>query len=128
MVNFHAPETVPQQFTGRTFYPHNPQSTLMRTTPAECAQLGRILAEKLNLSTGPTVAVLLPTKAVSVISAEGQPFHDPTADAALFDNLKANLRPDIAVVELDVKINDATFAETCARHLLALIGKNPDKI
>src|SRR5688572_5909256 len=32
MVNFHAPETVPPQFDGRTFYRHNANVTLMRTT------------------------------------------------------------------------------------------------
>jgi uncharacterized protein (UPF0261 family) len=121
MVNFHAPESVPSRFAGRTFYPHNPQSTLMRTTPGECAALGRILAEKVNLSIGP-VTVLLPTKAISVISAAGQPFHDPGADAALFEAIKANLRQDIAVIEIDGAINDLLFAETCARTLLALMN------
>src|SRR6266480_607400 len=68
MVNFHGPESVPAKFKGRTFYQHNPQVTLMRTTPEECAKLGKILAEKVNLSTGP-VTVLLPLRAISVISA-----------------------------------------------------------
>src|SRR2546423_4546848 len=91
MVNFYGPETVPEKFKGRNFYQHNPQVTLMRTTPAECAQLGRIIAEKLNLSNGP-VTVLIPSRAISVISAPGQKFHDPAADQSLFDALKAHLR------------------------------------
>src|SRR4030095_7309753 len=57
MVNFHAPETVPERFAGRTFYKHNPQVTLMRTTPEECARLGEILAEKVNLSRGPVTVL-----------------------------------------------------------------------
>jgi uncharacterized protein (UPF0261 family) len=117
MVNFHAPESVPARFAGRTFYQHNPQVTLMRTTPDECAQIGRIIAEKVNLSTGP-VAVLLPKKAISVISAPGQPFHDPAADAALFDAIRANLRKNIPLIELDCAINDPPFAEACANALL----------
>jgi len=120
MVNFHAPESVPARFAGRTFYAHNPQSTLMRTTTEECAALGRILAQKANLSTGP-VTVLLPRKAISVISASGQPFHDPAADAVLFEAIKANLRPEIPVVEMECAINDTEFAERCARTLLALM-------
>ncbi|MGB8167481.1 MAG: Tm-1-like ATP-binding domain-containing protein [Chthoniobacteraceae bacterium] len=120
MVNFHAPETVPARFAGRTFYKHNPQVTLMRTNPEECAHLGRILAEKVNLSTGP-VTVLLPKNAISVISAPGQPFHDAVADTALFDAIKAGLRRDVPVVELDCAINDAAFAEACAQTLLAEI-------
>jgi uncharacterized protein (UPF0261 family) len=122
MVNFHGPDSVPAKFQGRNFYPHNPQVTLMRTNPAECAQLGRILAEKINLSTGP-VTVLLPKRAISVISAPGQKFHDPAADQALFDSLKANLRKEISVVELDCAINDAPFAEACAQALLENMGR-----
>ncbi len=117
MVNFHGPDSVPTKFQGRSFYQHNPQVTLMRTSPEECVQLGKIIAEKVNLSTGP-VTVLLPKKAISVISAAGQKFNDPVADMALFDALKANLRKDIEVVEMDCKINDPEFAEACARALL----------
>lgn len=117
MVNFGEPATVPAKFAGRTFYHHNPQVTLMRTNAAECAELGRILAEKINRYTAP-VTVLLPLKAVSVISAPGKPFHDPEADAALFAALKAGLRSDVPVVEMDVEINDPVFAAACAEALL----------
>jgi uncharacterized protein (UPF0261 family) len=124
MVNFHGPESVPAKFQGRNFYQHNPQVTLMRTTPEECAQLGRILAEKLNLSKGP-MTMLLPKRAISVISAAGQKFHDPAADQSLFDAIKANLRKDIEVIELDCAINDLAFAEACARALLKNMGRKP---
>jgi uncharacterized protein (UPF0261 family) len=117
MVNFYGPESVPAKFQGRTFYQHNPQVTLMRTSPAECSELGRIIAEKLNLSTGP-VSLLIPLRAISVISAPGQKFHDPTADQALFQSLKTHLRKDIEVIEFDCGINDPMFAEACARTLL----------
>jgi uncharacterized protein (UPF0261 family) len=121
MVNFFGPDTVPAKFKGRIIYEHNPQATLMRTNAEECAQLGRILGVKLNISTGP-VAVMIPKKAISVISAEGQPFHDPSADQALFDEIRANLRKDIEVLELDCEINNPVFAETAARKLLELMG------
>ena len=97
MVNFGPPDTVPEKFRGRNFYQHNPQVTLMRTTPEECAQLGRIIAEKLNRSNGP-LTVLVPQKAISVISAPGQKFHDPSADKALFDGLKTD--PEVSVPTL----------------------------
>jgi uncharacterized protein (UPF0261 family) len=121
MVNFHGPGTVPEKFKGRTFYQHNPQVTLMRTTPKECAELGKILAQKVNQSKGP-VTVLIPKKAISVISAPGQKFHDPVADKALFDTIKSNLRQDIEVIEMDCAINDAVFAEACANALLKNIA------
>lgn len=128
MVNFGAPESVPAKFKDRTFYAHNPQVTLMRTTPEECAELGRILAEKVNLSTAP-VTVLYPRKAISVISAPGQKFHDAIADRILFITLKTFLRPDIELVEMDCVINAPEFAKACAEKLLANIAKaKPAKV
>jgi len=117
MVNFGEPESIPAKFKDRKFYYHNPQVTLMRTTYEECATLGKIIAEKLNLFTGP-VTVLLPTKAISMISAEGEPFHDPAADKALFSSIRENLRKDIEIIEKDCAINDSEFAEACAQTLL----------
>jgi uncharacterized protein (UPF0261 family) len=121
MVNFHGPGTVPEKFKGRNFYQHNPQVTLMRTTPEECAQLGEIIARKVNASTGP-VTMLIPRQAISVISAPGQKFHDPVADKALFGAIKSHLRKDVEVIEMDCAINDASFAEACANALLKNIA------
>jgi uncharacterized protein (UPF0261 family) len=118
MVNFGEPQTVPDKFKGRTFYHHNPQVTLMRTNAEECTALGRIIAEKVNACTGP-VTVLLPLKAISIISAEGQPFHDAAADAALFNAIRTNLKPGVPLKELDCAINDPVFAAACAETLLA---------
>ncbi len=123
MVNFHAPETVPARFAERVFYHHNPQVTLMRTNAAECAELGRIIAEKVSASRGP-VAVMIPTKGVSVISTEGGPFHDAAADAALFTALKRGLRKDIPIVEMANRINDPEFAEASARKLIELMARS----
>jgi uncharacterized protein (UPF0261 family) len=122
MVNFHGPDSVPAKFNGRNFYQHNPQVTLMRTTPEECAQIGKIIAGKVNLSNAPAT-VLLPLKAISVISAPGQKFHDPAADKALFDAIKSNLRKDIEVIEIDCAVNDPPFAEACVRALLKNIAR-----
>lgn len=117
MVNFSEPNSVPDRFAGRTFYQHNAQVTLMRTNPAECAELGRIIASKVNAYTGP-VTVLIPKRAISVISGPGKPFHDPAADTALFDAIKSHLRPGIPVIEMDCEINSPEFAEACATTLL----------
>jgi len=124
MVNFLAPETVPAQFHGRKFYQHNPQVTLMRTNVEENRALGKVIAEKLNLSTGP-VTLLLPQKGFSVIAAPGGTFHDPAADEAFFQEVKKNLRPSIPVIEMDCVVNDQEFAERCAQVLLAQIAATP---
>ena len=118
MVNFYGPESVPEKFKGRTFYQHNPQVTLMRTNASECAQLGRIIARKANSYTGP-VTVLLPRKAISVISAPGKSFHDPAADSALFEAIKGELNSKkVPLLELDEEINSPVFARACAQALL----------
>jgi uncharacterized protein (UPF0261 family) len=118
MVNFGEPASVPPRFAGRCFYRHNPQTTLMRTTPAECAELGRILAEKVNAYRAPTT-VLFPAKGLSALGEPGQPFWDPDADAALLAALRRDLRGDVPLVVLDVPVNDPSFARACAEALLA---------
>lgn len=122
MVNFGEPQTVPAKYAGRTFYQHNPQVTLMRTTPGECAELGRIIAGKVNGYTAP-VTVLIPRKGISVISAEGGAFYSAEADEALFSSLKSGLNPSVPVAELEVGINDPAFAAACARALLENIAQ-----
>ena len=124
MVNFLALETVPERFRGRKLYRHNPNVTLMRTTPEECAEIGRRIAEQLNKARGPTT-LLIPLRGVSMLDQEGQPFHDPEADAALFRALRENVRPPVEIVELDLHINDPAFADAAAERLLAMLeGKD----
>ena len=116
MVNFGARETVPERFAGRLLHVHNPQVTLMRTTPEECAELGRRLAAKLSGAQGP-VALFLPLRGVSMISTEGGPFHDPAADAALFEAIREHVAPSVELHEMDVDINDPAFAAAMADRL-----------
>lgn len=122
MVNFGARDTVPAKYADRLFYQHNPQVTLMRTTAAECSQLGKIIADKVNAYRGP-VTLLLPLKGISVISAPGGAFYDPVADEALFTALKSNINERVKLLELDVAINDPVFSEACANELLGLLRK-----
>jgi uncharacterized protein (UPF0261 family) len=119
MVNFGEMASIPEKFKGRNFYIHNPQITLMRTTADECRQLGEIVAKKANAYQAGT-AIMIPKKAISVISAAGQPFHDASADEALFSALKANAK--VPVQEFDLAINDKEFAQACAYKLIELIG------
>jgi uncharacterized protein (UPF0261 family) len=90
---------------------HNPQVTLMRTTPEENVRMATWIAEKLNQMQGP-VRFFLPEGGVSLIDAPGQPFHDPKADAALFDTLEAKVVPSAIrrLVRLPGNVNDPAFA------------------
>lgn len=112
MVNFNAPETVPARYKGRLFYEHNPQITLMRTTPEENAEMGRFIGEKLNRMNG-VVRFFLTEGGVSALDAPGQPFWNPAANKALFAALEETVRQTAnrQLVRVPHNINDPEFAE-----------------
>ena len=122
MVNFGAMDTVPEQFKSRTLYRHNATVTLMRTTADECRAIGRRIIEQLNASTGP-VTLMIPKLGVSMLDAPGQPFHDPEADAALFDELTNGATSRVTIREIGAHINDVEFANALAAELMASIAR-----
>jgi uncharacterized protein (UPF0261 family) len=124
MVNFHGIETVPEAFRGRTLYRHTPSVTLMRTTADECREIARRIAAQLNRATAP-VTVVLPLGGVSMIDAPDKPFHDPEADRALFETLRAALAPHVRVVDVDAHVNDPAFADVLVREMLAALAATP---
>jgi len=113
MVNFGPRDSVPPRYADRTLLVHNASITLMRTSAGECAELGRRIARKLNGATGP-LTLFVPLRGVSSVSVAGQPFHDPEADAALFDALRANLDPGVDVRYVETDLNDPAFAVAMA--------------
>jgi uncharacterized protein (UPF0261 family) len=119
MVNFWAMDTVPAQFRHRNLYRHNPQVTLMRTSPEECRQIGEWIAGKLNACDGP-IRFLIPERGVSAIDAPGQSFYDPDADKALFNSLSDNIREtgDRRLIRLPLHINDAAFSNALVQNFL----------
>ncbi|MCL4151523.1 UNVERIFIED_CONTAM: hypothetical protein GTU68_059361 [Idotea baltica] len=112
MVNFNAPDTVPEKYRNRNLYEHNPQITLMRTTPEENAQMGEWIGSKLNEMTGP-VRFYLPEGGVSMLDAPGMAFHDPAADAALFKALDDTVRQtsNRQLIRVPHNINDPAFSD-----------------
>lgn len=109
MVNFGPRDTVPDRFADRLLFAHNPSVTLMRTDATENAELGRIMARKLNAANG-FVEVHVPLRGFSQISVAGAPFHDAEADAAFVTALQADLDPRIPLHLHDLAINDPDFA------------------
>jgi uncharacterized protein (UPF0261 family) len=116
MGSFGPIDTVPEKHRKRNLYRHNPAVTLMRTTPEECAELGRVVAAKLNRATGP-LTVFIPRRGFSAIATEGGVFYDPKADEELIGELKAGLDAAVEVVEMDTDINDPAFAHAMAQRL-----------
>ena len=123
MVNFGAPETVPDRYAGRLLYRHNPQITLMRTTPEECTRMGRWIGERLNQMEG-QVRFFLPEGGVSALDAPGKPFHDLTARAALFTALVETMRQTASrqLIRLPHHINDPEFADALVAAFRNLHG------
>ena len=121
MVNFGPPDTVPERFRERRFYQHNPTVTLMRTTIAENSRLGEEIGRKVAASRGPA-AILLPQRGVSAIDRAGEAFDDPAARRALLDAVRRNCG-QIELLDLDLHINDAQFAETAALKLIELMKR-----
>ncbi|NBC30987.1 MAG: UPF0261 family protein, partial [Spirochaetes bacterium] len=124
MVNFGAKDTVPEKYKDRNLYVHNPQVTLMRTTPEENRRMGEWIASRLNEAEGP-VRFLIPEKGVSLIDAEGQPFYDPEADAELFSAIERTLKQteNRKLIKLPYNVNDPEFADALVESFREIMQK-----
>jgi uncharacterized protein (UPF0261 family) len=124
MVNFGAPDTIPERYRQRKFHVHNPQVTLMRTTPEENERMGRWIGERLNQMDGP-VRFFLPEGGVSALDAQGRPFWDPEADTALFKALERTVRQtgNRQLIRVKRNINDPEFASTIVSAFRLLLGR-----
>ncbi len=121
MVNFGAMDTVPERFRHRKLHAHNAQVTLMRTTAEENRQFARWIAGKLYRAESP-FTLLIPEGGVSALDAPGQPFFDPDADAALFEELESAVQrgPGRSIRRLALHMNDLAFARTLVEAYLEL--------
>jgi uncharacterized protein (UPF0261 family) len=121
MVNFGSLDSVPLPFRERRLHVHNAQVTLMRTTPEECREIARWIARKLNRSTAP-LAVLIPEGGLSALDRKDQPFYDPVANAALFEELESQVEQNAQrqISRLPLHINDVRFANAVAEQFLKL--------
>ncbi len=121
IANFGPRAAVPAAFAGptRRAVAHTPAITSVRIDEIEGAEMGRLLAAKVNRATGPT-AVVLPLGGCSTYDLPGGPFVDPAGDEALFAAIRAGLRPGIACREVAANVNDPAFAEVAVATFLEL--------
>jgi uncharacterized protein (UPF0261 family) len=112
MVNFGPLESVPERFRHRNLHVHNSGITLMRTSAEENVACARWIAGKLNAHPDSRFSLLIPEKGVSQLDRTGSPFHDPAADAALFDELEKSVvqGPGRTITRHPLHINDPDFA------------------
>ena len=124
MVNFGAPDSIPERYRGRKFHVHNPQVTLMRTTAEENERMARWIGERLNQMDGP-VRFFLPEGGISALDARGQPFWDPDANAALFRTLERTVRQTAnrQLIRIAKNINDPDFAVAIVSAFRTLFGR-----
>lgn len=123
MVNFGPYDTVPEAYRDRNLYKHNPSVTLMRTTVEENRQLGEVIADKLNMSQGPTV-LMLPLQGVSMLDVEGEAFRGAQEDEMLFNTLRQRIdREKVELMEMETDINDQVFAVAAADKLMELMKR-----
>ncbi len=116
MATFGPEESLPGHLRGRLLYEHNPNTTLVRTTPEECVELGRRLARRLG-DAGPLTSLFIPLRGFSRLASEGKPFWDPEADRALIDSIKQHASRSLDIREFDTTINDPAFGKAAGETL-----------
>jgi uncharacterized protein (UPF0261 family) len=117
------PDPLPERFDGRPIYLHNEALAATRATAEECRQLAAVIARKLNVATGPTV-LFVPLRGLSLLSTQGQVFHDPVAEEALLSTLRELVDPSkVEMHEIDADINDPVFALAMAERLHELVAE-----
>jgi uncharacterized protein (UPF0261 family) len=109
-----------EEWRSRKLIVHNPNLTLVRLTPDELRQVGKIVAEKLNRAKGPT-RVFIPLKGFSYPDREGLPHWEPEGNQAFIDSLKSHLNRSIPVVELNAHINDPEFIDPVTEAFLLMM-------
>jgi uncharacterized protein (UPF0261 family) len=115
-----SPLPIPEKFSGRPVYMHNPDLAFVRSSVQDNIQFGREIASRLNQSKG-AATVILPLLGLSFNDREGNLFYNPEANEALFETLKKNLRKDIQVIEIRAHINDVEFANCISEQICKII-------
>lgn len=121
MINFGAPSTIPSCYDGRDRYYHNPQVTLIRTSPEENRKMGVWIGEKLNACEG-EVRFFIPEGGLSALDAPGQALWSPESDNAFFDALTETVKQTDKrrIIRLPYHINDPLFADAVLNEFKTL--------
>jgi uncharacterized protein (UPF0261 family) len=117
---FGARHEVPEQFKDRPMYYHNPEFTLVRTTPEEQIAATQFVLDKLNQATG-KVTVVVPTGGASVMDIQGGAFYMPELNRRCWDMLKNGLKAGIRYREVDAHINSDAFADAVFEELKQIL-------
>jgi uncharacterized protein (UPF0261 family) len=108
------------KWKSRKLIVHNPSLTLVRLSPDELSEVGKLVAEKLNRAKGPT-QMFIPLKGFSYPDRENLPHWEPEGNQAFIHSLKTHLDPSVPVTELDAHINDPEFIDPVVETFLSMM-------
>jgi uncharacterized protein (UPF0261 family) len=97
---------------------------MTRYEPDEMRQGARAYAEKLNRAKGP-VRFLIPLRGWSSIDKPGSVLYNPEEDRAFVDELRAHLKPEIRLEELDYNLEDPEFARALVESFDEIFKEKP---
>jgi len=113
-------ESLSPEMRARKLIVHNSYLTLVRLNHEELRAVGQVVAEKLNRAVGDT-RVFIPLQGYSFPDRQGLPHWDPDGNQVFAEALKADLRGDIPLVELDTHINDPEFIDPVVEEFMAVM-------
>jgi uncharacterized protein (UPF0261 family) len=116
-------ETLRASFRRRKTMMHNPEMTFVKTSVREMAELGRIIARKLNRSHGNTM-VMIPLEGFSFPNHRGRVFYDPKGVKAFLKALKEEIGRRVPVRALPYHINDGGFAEEVVAEFQRMMAEH----
>ena len=114
-------ESLSPEMRARKLIVHNSYLTLVRLNHEELSGVGKLVAEKLNRARGVT-RVFIPLQGYSFPDRHSLPHWDPEGNQVFVEALKADLNPEIPLVELDAHINDPEFIDPVVEEFLSVMN------
>ena len=108
-------DNIPNEFKDRLIFFYDFRSAI-RLNKKETLFLANQLAGKLNRDPGNT-RVLIPTRGWSEADRRDGPLYDPVTSDAFIQRLKKDLDPQIRIQEVELHINEPSFARLAAQTM-----------
>ena len=107
------------EYYERRKYDLDKYRTWVRLSPGELKEVAAAFAQKLNLAKGP-VKIIVPLRGWCSLDVPGSSTFDPQEDAIFTAALRAGLKPEIEILEVDANMEDSAFASAVVEASLEL--------
>lgn len=117
---------LPPRMEERRYNMHNGTLAHIKILPDEAGEIGKMLAERLNLARA-GVRLLLPTDGMRKNAARGESLYSKETDEALLNAITENISETVRVEWLEGNLDDAAWGRRAARAMaeeLEQRGKN----